>query len=58
MPDLGPHAFFIIASYGFTAVVLAALVAWAFDFERRQARLQRELEEQGYTRRGRSGAEF
>ena len=28
MPDLGPHAAFIWASYGATLVVLAALVAW------------------------------
>ena len=54
MPDLGPHAFFIIASYAFTGAVIAGLVLWAFAFERRQARLQQELGEQGFTRRGRS----
>ena len=44
MPDLGPHAAFIWASYALMAAVLAALTAWLVLDGRRQARLLADLE--------------
>jgi heme exporter protein D len=42
---LGPHAVFILAAYGITAVSLGALMVWiALDY-RVQRRRVRELEE-------------
>ncbi len=51
MIDLGQHAAFIWASYAVTALVLAALIVWAYAGERRQRRLLAELEAQGIVRR-------
>lgn len=44
IPDLGPHAAFIWASYALMAVVLAALTAWLILDGRRQSRLLDALE--------------
>ncbi len=39
IPDLGPHAAFIWASYALTAVVLVGLVGWLIFDGRRQRQL-------------------
>jgi heme exporter protein D len=49
--DLGPHAIFIIASYGVAAVVVAALIAWVVIDFRAQKRMLGDLEAHGVTRR-------
>jgi heme exporter protein D len=51
MPDLGPHAAFIWAAYGVTALAMAALVLLIVQDDRRQRWLLAELERQGITRR-------
>lgn len=48
---LGPHAAFILASYGLAFAVIAALIAWVFYDYRRQRRLLADLERRGVTRR-------
>ncbi len=54
MLGLGPHAGFILASYGITLVVVAALILWIFlDHRALVTRLHR-LEARGARRR--SGA--
>jgi heme exporter protein D len=51
MISLGPHAFFIIASYIAAAIVLVGLVGWVLiDYRRQQATLK-ALEASGVTRR-------
>lgn len=50
--DLGPHAAFILASYGAETVVLASLVAWLIWDGRRQKRMLADLERRGVSRRG------
>lgn len=53
--DLGPNAIFIWASYGATALVLAALTGWlVLDGFRLQRDLS-ALEQLGMRRRARSG---
>jgi heme exporter protein D len=47
----GPHAFFIAAAYGATALVVAALVVRAVVDHRLQARRLAELEARGVRRR-------
>ena len=51
MPDLGPHAVFIVSAYAGVALVAAALIAWvawnSADVKRRLA----ALEAQGIRRR-------
>ncbi len=49
--DLGPHAFFILASYGFTALVVAGLIVRAVADHRRQVKALAELEGRGVRRR-------
>ncbi len=49
--DLGPHAYFIVASYVVTAAVVAGLVAWVIADFRAQRRALGELEARGVTRR-------
>ena len=49
--DLGPHAGFIWAAYGATAVILAGLIIWIRADARHQLRLLEELEAQGVRRR-------
>jgi heme exporter protein D len=51
MPDLGPHAIFILAAYGVTLVAVAALVASIVEDDRKQRRLLAELEQRGIRRR-------
>jgi len=49
--DLGPHAGFIVGSYGFAALVVAAVITWVVVDHRQQARRLAELEARGITRR-------
>jgi heme exporter protein D len=49
--DMGPHAAFIWASYGVTAVVIAALILRAILDERKQRQALIRLEAQGIRRR-------
>ena len=49
--DLGPHAFFIVAAYAATAVVLGALILRAALDHRAQARALAALEGRGMVRR-------
>jgi heme exporter protein D len=51
MPDLGPHAIFIIAAYGVTFVAMAALAYFIVQDDRKQRRLLAELERRGIRRR-------
>ncbi|MBU2581291.1 MAG: heme exporter protein CcmD [Alphaproteobacteria bacterium] len=52
--DLGPHATFILASYGVFVLVLAALTAWLVYDGAQQKRLLDDLEARGTRRRSRS----
>jgi heme exporter protein D len=49
--DLGPHAFFILASYAAAALILAALILNAVLDHRAQVRALADLEARGVTRR-------
>jgi heme exporter protein D len=49
--SLGPHAFFIAAAYGVTALVVLGLVARAVVDHRVQARRLADLEGRGMGRR-------
>ena len=49
--SLGPHAVYIVAAYGITFGVIAALIAWAVADYRRQRRILADLERRGVTRR-------
>ena len=51
MPDLGPHASFIVAAYGVTLIAVTALVLTIVADDRRQRRLLAELERKGIKRR-------
>lgn len=51
IPDMGPHAAFIWASYGIETGVLAALVGWLILDGRRQAAQLAALEMRGAGRR-------
>ena len=46
MPDLGPHAIFILAAYGVTFVAVAALALSIVEDDRKQRRILAELEAQ------------
>ncbi len=51
MTSLGPHAFFIVASYVAAVTVLVGLVGWVIvDYRHQQATLK-ALEASGVTRR-------
>jgi len=54
MPDLGPHAAFIIAAYGVTFVVVAALTFFIVEDDRKQRRLLADFELRGIRRRSAS----
>jgi heme exporter protein D len=54
MPDLGPHAGFIVAAYALALVLVAGLLAWVVLDYRRQRRLLAELEARGARRRSRT----
>ena len=49
--NLGPHAFFIAAAYGVTALVVLGLVARAIVDHRVQVRRLAEIEARGMRRR-------
>lgn len=49
--DLGPHAAFILWSYGICVAVVAGLIAWVRIDRARQDVALRELEAQGIGRR-------
>ncbi|MGV1013783.1 MAG: heme exporter protein CcmD [Methyloceanibacter sp.] len=51
MPDLGPHAIFILAAYGVAFVALTALAAAIVEDDRKQRRILDELERRGIKRR-------
>ncbi len=53
--DLGPHAFFIVASYGVTALVMAGLILRALIDHRAQRRALDALEARGMARRSEPG---
>jgi heme exporter protein D len=53
--NLGPHAFYIVAAYAVTAVIVGALILGAVRDHRMQLRALAELEGRGVRRRsGRS----
>jgi len=54
MPDLGPHAVFILAAYGVTFVAVAALAFFIVEDDRTQRRLLAALERRGIRRRSAS----
>ena len=49
--DLGPHATFIVAAYGVTALILGALILRAVVHHRAQMRALVDLEGRGVRRR-------
>jgi heme exporter protein D len=51
MPDLGPHASFIIAAYAVTGLAVGALIWFILGEDRKQRRLLAELERRGIRRR-------
>ncbi len=51
MPDLGPHAVFIIAAYCVTFVAVAVLAFFIVEDDRKQRRLLAELDRKGIRRR-------
>ena len=55
MPDLGPHAIFIVAAYAVTFLAVAALALFIVDDDRRQRRLLAGLEARGVRRRSAQG---
>ncbi|MGZ8417825.1 MAG: heme exporter protein CcmD [Methyloceanibacter sp.] len=55
MPDLGPHAIFILAAYGVTFVAVAALAASIVEDDRKQRRMLAALEARGIKRRSAQG---
>jgi heme exporter protein D len=55
MIDLGPHAAFIWLSYAAAALVVMALIVWAFGGEARARAKLAELERRGIVRRSRRG---
>ena len=54
MPDLGPHAIFILAAYGVTFAAVAALAFFIVEDDRKQRRLLSDLERRGIRRRSAS----
>ena len=51
MPDLGPHASFIIAAYVMAGVVVLGLIAWVIADHEAQRRRIAALEARGIKRR-------
>lgn len=56
MPDLGPHAAFILAAYGFTFAAVAALAFFIVADDRKQRQLLADLEAKGIRRRSANSA--
>ena len=54
MPDLGPHAIFILAAYGVTFAVVAGLALAIVADDRKQRGLLADLERKGIRRRSES----
>jgi heme exporter protein D len=54
--DLGPHAGFIVITYGLAILIVGAMMAWVLIDHRRQLRSLAELEARGVTRRSPSPA--
>ncbi len=48
--DLGPHAGFILASYGLCLVTVLALIAWVRIDKANQEQALKDLADQGITR--------
>ena len=48
--DFGPHAGFIMASYGLCLFTVLALIAWVRIDKANQERALKELAEQGFSR--------
>ena len=48
---LGPHATFIVLSYAFAALIIAALIIWVIADHRRQRATLKALDDAGITRR-------
>lgn len=55
MPDLGTHAGYVLAAFGFAAVILAGLVGWAVLDHRAQLAALARLERSGARRRSAHG---
>jgi heme exporter protein D len=51
MPNLGPHAIFILAAYGVTFAAITLLASAIIADDRRQRRLLADLERKGVRRR-------
>ncbi len=51
LASLGPHAVFIVASYGAAALLVLALLVWVIADHRVQTRALADLEARGVTRR-------
>ncbi len=51
MFELGPHSFFIWASYTVAVLVISGLTIWVLCDGRKQRKLLAELEAQGVSRR-------
>jgi heme exporter protein D len=51
MPDLGPHAIFILAAYAATFLAVTALAVFILADDRKQRRILADLEKQGIRRR-------
>ncbi len=51
MPDLGPHAIFILAAYGVTLAAVAGLALAILADDRKQRSLLADLERRGVRRR-------
>ena len=49
--ELGPHANFIVAAYGASALIIVTLIAWIVVDYRAQLRVLSDLERLGITRR-------
>jgi heme exporter protein D len=56
MPDLGPHASFIVGAYGVTVIAVMALVVAIVNDDRRQRRLLAAMERKGIRRRSAKSA--
>lgn len=56
MPELGPHASFILAAYGVTVLAVTALVLAIVADDRHQRHVLAELERKGIKRRSAASA--
>jgi heme exporter protein D len=56
MPELGPHAIYILAAYGATFLAIAALACFIVSDDRKQHRLLAGLEKRGIRRRSAQAA--